>query len=88
MDKKIQVSWFSMRISVKEYVCGRQTKIEEIHVEDPSLRNSPKGEEEEEEGLPVSLLTFDISQVRAVSNSAEPGFGLDKSKTLQECFSI
>ena len=38
--------------------------------------------------LPVSLLTFGISQVRAVSNSAEPGFGLDKSKTLQECFSI
>ena len=35
--------------------------------------------------LPVSLLTFGISQVRAVSNSAEPGFGLDKSKTLQEC---
>ena len=28
--------------------------------------------------LPVSLLTFGISQVRAVSNSAEPGFGLDK----------
>ena len=79
-----------MRISVKEYVCGRQTKIEEIHVEDPSLRNSPKGEEEEEEQemLPVSLLTFGISQVRAVSNSAEPGFSLDKSKTLQECFSI
>ena len=42
-----------MRISVKEYVCGRQTKIEEIHVEDPSLRNSPKGEEAARESADI-----------------------------------
>ena len=47
------MSWFSMRISVKEYVCGRQTKIEEIHVEDPSLRNSPKGEEAARESADI-----------------------------------
>ena len=34
-------------------VCDRQTKIEEIHVEDPSLRNSPKGEEAARESADI-----------------------------------